>query len=126
MRTSTKTTTSTKTRKRTRTKKTKRMRTGSRIAALVIVLAGGLVAQKNDSAHAVVAGTVFRENGFSLAGARVTLIAKGAAKDSKQKPLRSISDARGEFAFRVPPVTGAFLVKADMKGFQSAEKEASV
>lgn len=78
---------------------------------------------KDDAPHAVVAGTVFRENGFSLPGAAVTLAVKDA---SKMKKIQSVSDSRGEFAFRVPPGAATYLVRASMKGFQSTEKEASV
>ena len=110
---------------RMRTTKTTRIKI--RIAVLVIALAAGGVLTGQNAAHAVVAGTVFRENGFSLSGATVTLIAKDTVKGAaKRKPLRSASDARGEFAFQVPPAAGTYVVKAAMKGFQPAEKEASV
>jgi hypothetical protein len=104
------------------------MRIGSKLAAAswVCALILGAVAaplQKNDAPHAVVAGTVFRENGFSLPGATVTLAMKDAPKTKK---LQAISDSRGEFAFRVPPGAGAYIVRASMKGFQPVEKEASV
>jgi hypothetical protein len=103
------------------------MTTRSRIAARIVFLtavmvAGGVLAAQNE-AYAVVAGTVFRENGLSLAGATVTLVAKDAAK---RKPVKSMSDARGEFAFRVSPAPGTYVVRATIKGFQPAEKEASV
>lgn len=81
-------------------------------------------ADRNDAPHAVVAGTVFRENGFSLPGATVTLAVKDAPKKSKK--LQSVSDARGEFAFRVPPGQATYVVSASLKGFQRVEKEASV
>jgi hypothetical protein len=85
-------------------------------------------ADRNDAPHAVVAGTVFRENGFSLPGAAVTLAAKDASGVPKKKikKLESVSDGRGEFAFRVPPGAGTYVVRASLKGFQSVEKEASV
>ena len=85
-------------------------------------------ADRNDAPHAVVAGTVFRENGFSLPGAAVTLAVKDAAGVPKKKikKLQSVSDRRGEFAFRVPAGAGTYIVEAFMKGFQSVEKEASV
>jgi len=85
-------------------------------------------ADRNDAPHAVVAGTVFRENGFSLPGATVTLAVKDAAGvlKKKMKKLQSLSDRRGEFAFRVPPGAGTYVVSASLKGFQSVEKEASV
>jgi len=98
------------------------------LAAVLCVAGQGIAAQRKDGAHAVVAGTVFRENGFSLPGATVTLVAKGSEeKDArKSKALKAVSDARGEFAFRVPPAAGTYVVKASLKGFQAAEKEASV
>ena len=103
--------------------------------ALNIAVAAGGVLLAQNAAHALVAGTVFRENGFSLAGATVTLIAKNTGNDTgndtgkaaaKRKPLRAISDARGEFTFRVSPVPGTYMVKATMKGFQAVEAETSV
>ena len=71
----------------------------------------------------MIAGTVFRDNGFSLAGASVTLSRKDAPK---VKGLQSVSDSRGEFAFRVPSKAAAYVVKAALKGYQPAEKEVSV
>lgn len=81
-------------------------------------------ADRNDAPHAVVAGSVFRENGFSLPGAAVTLAVKDAPK--KAKKLQAVSDSRGEFAFRVPPGPATYVVRAALKGFQPLEKEASV
>ena len=71
----------------------------------------------------MVAGAVFRENGFSLAGAKVTLAMKDAPKG---KRLETVSDARGEFAFRVLPGAATYVVRASLKGIQAAEKEATV
>ena len=85
-------------------------------------------ADRNDAPYAVVAGSVFRENGFSLPGAAVTLAVKdelGVPK-RKMKKLQSASDSRGEFAFRVPPGAATYVVRASLKGFQAVEKEASV
>lgn len=85
-------------------------------------------ADRNDAPHAVVAGTVFRENGFSLPGATVTLAVKqspGVTK-TKAKKLQSGSDGRGEFAFRVPPGAATYVVRASLRGFQTVEKEVSV
>jgi hypothetical protein len=105
-----------------------RTRPGSRLAAVAfgcaLLLAGAARAQrKNEAPHAVVAGAVFRENGFSLPGATVTLTIKDAPKGKK---LQAVSDARGEFAFRVFPEAATYVVRASMKGFQAAEKEAAV
>ncbi len=54
----------------------------------------------------------------------VTLAVKDAPK--KAKKLQSVSDGRGEFAFRVPPGAATYVVRTSLKGFQSVEKEASV
>ena len=85
-------------------------------------------ADKNDAPHAVVAGTVFRESGFSLPGATVTLVVKDApgVPKTKARKLQSVSDGRGEFAFRVPPGAATYVVRASLKGFQAVEKEASL
>jgi hypothetical protein len=104
------------------------MMLGSKLAGalwcctLVLAAPGG-PPQNSDAPHAVVAGAVFRESGFSLPGATVTLAVKDAPKI---KRLQSASDARGEFAFRVPPGAATYLVRASMKGFQPAEKEISI
>ncbi len=95
---------------------------------LLLLFAAGFLPLKGDAPHAVVAGTVFRENGFSLPGATVTLAVKDApgVPAKKAKKLQSVSDSRGEFAFRVPPGAATYVVRASMKGFQPVEKEASV
>jgi hypothetical protein len=104
-----------------------RLTKSKRVAALwgcaLLLGAAARPQARNDAPHAVVAGTVFRENGFSLPGATVTLAVKDAPKVKK---LQSVSDAHGEFAFRVAPGAAAYVVKAAMKGFQPAEKEATV
>lgn len=103
-------------------------RKGKLVAALLgcALLLGA--ADRNDAPHAVVAGTVFRENGFSLPGAAVTLALKEASgvPKAKARKLQSVSDGRGEFAFRVPPGAATYVVRASLKGFQAVEKEASV
>jgi hypothetical protein len=120
-------TTKTKTKKTTKT----RIKLGSRLAAHVVAALGCLLllsvvegaSPQKDGAYAVIAGTVFHDNGFSLAGAAVTLSRKDAPK---AKGMQSVSDSRGEFAFRVPPKAADYIVKAALKGYQPAEKEVSV
>ena len=106
------------------------MRNRAVIALLVLLAAASpSVAQKASapaaqrSAYAIVAGSVFRESGFSLPGATVTLAPKGV---TKSKNLKSVTDARGEFAFRVPAAPANYLLTAAMKGFKTAEAEAAV
>jgi hypothetical protein len=105
-----------------------RIRPGSKLGAVVCacaLLAAGVsrAQRKNDQAHAVVAGAVFRENGFSLSGATVTLAMKEAPRGKK---LQAVSDARGEFAFRVLLGAATYVLRASMKGFQAVEKEAAI
>jgi hypothetical protein len=97
---------------------------GRVLCGCVLLLAAAAAgAPPKDGAYAVIAGTVFRENGFSLAGAAVTLSSKDEAKIIK---MQSVSDSRGEFAFRVAAKPGAYIIKASLKGFQPAEKQVSV
>jgi hypothetical protein len=69
-------------------------------------------------------GTVFRDPGFALPNAGVTLTLQG---DPKAKKLQqAITSPRGEFAFRVPPTPATYVVRASLKGFQAESKEAMV
>ena len=85
-------------------------------------------AEQQSGAYAVIAGTVFRENGLSLPLAELTLSQttppEGARK--KMKPLRATSDSRGEFAFRVPALKAAYKVEARAQGYQTETKEVAV
>src|SRR5579864_1963721 len=53
---------------------------------------------------ALIGGSVFQESGFALPNAVITLIPEPQAGDTaaKAKKMQAISDARGEFVFRVP------------------------
>lgn len=75
----------------------------------------------------LVAGTVFRDPGFALPGAEVT-VSSVTPPDSRQKPRKwkAISDNRGEFAIRVPPGAVQYTITVTCKGFGSAEKTVSV
>ena len=113
--------------KRTMTKTmTTRIRLFPAVAVLATLISGNaLVAQKGT--HVVVAGSVFRESGFSLPGATVTLMAKDMPKGKSLKStLKATTDARGEFAFRVAPAAAYYVITASMKGFKTARAEASV
>ncbi len=50
-----------------------------------------------------------------------------AAKSAPQKKLQQqVSDARGEFSFRVPPGPQAYVVTATLKGFKPAGQELEI
>jgi hypothetical protein len=90
------------------------------------LLLGSLTAapDKKPVPHGVVAGTVFRDPGLALPGATVVLIRKD---DPKAKKLQEeISNYRGEFAFQVPAIQAAYIVRASLKGFHPEEKEALI
>ncbi|HLJ15049.1 MAG TPA: carboxypeptidase-like regulatory domain-containing protein [Bryobacteraceae bacterium] len=83
--------------------------------------------QKDPGEYAIVAGTVFREPGFSLPGAEVTIapvLPEGSHQ--KVKKLKTISSPRGEFAFHVPPGPMQYTLSVTCKGFQPEEKTTSI
>jgi len=116
-------------RRKTRTKK---KRSGIRLIAALLVAACGIAGaadHKKSSTYALVSGTVFRDPGLAFPGASVVLTvdpAVGAQPHKKFKPLKTTSDGRGEFAFRLPPVPGHYVVEASAKGFSPQQKKAEV
>ena len=92
------------------------------IAASVAALTANVAQEgKKTADYAVVAGTVFRDNGFALAGAEVALEIS-PAPSKKAKKLQTVSSPRGEFSFRVPPVVAKYKISVSAKGFQAADK----
>lgn len=95
---------------------------------LALLLPPGLLAagkkkpDKEKKLAAVIAGTVFRDPGFAVAGAEIELI-ELRADGKKAKPRKTVTDGRGEFAFSVPAVEQKYKVKASARGLQSEEKE---
>jgi hypothetical protein len=72
----------------------------------------------------VISGSVFRDPGFALPEATVTLVRRD---DPKHKKLAQESTTdRGEFVFHVPAAPMVYVVKASAKGFRAVEKEAPV
>lgn len=78
---------------------------------------------KQKGETAVIAGTVFRDPGFAQMGASVVLALKG---NPAKKLQERISDARGEFSFRIPPGPQTYVVSATLKGFQTAREEIEI
>lgn len=92
-----------------------------------IAEARGKGGRKQEERFGVVAGTVFQESGFALSGARVTLTPEGNGDDaSPVKPQESITDRRGEFAFRVPAGSMRYTVKVEAKNWAPAQKSVEV
>ncbi len=72
--------------------------------------------------EAVLGGTVFQENGFSLRGARVVVYYEGHPKDRRE----AITDMQGEFAVRVPAGKARYTVEVSAQGFTSDKKTVEV
>lgn len=115
----------------------KRKRTSGRVlavrcvwmAALAGVLAAGGAAPlaegsekkaKAGEPYGVIAGSVFRETGFSFAGVEVVVVWEVDGK--KKKEWKGRSDARGEFAFRVPAGVGRYTVRVKADGHAPEER----
>jgi hypothetical protein len=130
-------TTSTK-RTRKKTKKPSGVRTAAGLARAIawtflllglLGVAGVRAAGKKvkQPSFALIAGTVFRDSGFALPGAEVSLkpTPEGAAKP-KIRSVKTISDRRGEFAMRVPAAPMRYTVRVKAQGFREQSKPVSI
>jgi hypothetical protein len=114
-------------RKRTKTKTTN----GSRLLFLLLVglvLTPAFAAKKKaPETFAIIAGTTFRPPGFALPGSKVR-IEPGSPRsgDIKLKAVESVTDSRGEFAVRVPPVPVEWTVRVQANGYQPQSRKVSI
>ncbi|MBZ5610407.1 MAG: carboxypeptidase-like regulatory domain-containing protein [Acidobacteriia bacterium] len=114
----------------------RKKRSGTRLAfpllaLLVAILPPAASAAKKKlapAAYGLVSGTVFQESGYALPDADVVLIPDPQPDSApvKVKKLQAISDARGEFVFRVPPAPMRYTVTVTAKGFQVQQKSVTV
>jgi hypothetical protein len=112
----------------------KKRKSGSRLAGLLLLLAvpsAGLWAaaggDRKATPFALIAGSVFRETGFSLAGAEVILEAAPDLKPPfKFKRIKAVADARGEFSVRVPAAPMRYTVSVKAVGYRPERKEVSI
>ena len=97
------------------------------LAALLPVAAAGKKKPALDT-YAIISGSVFQESGYALPDAAITLIADSApgGTQGKSQKMEAVSDARGEFIFRVPPGPMNYAVVAAAKGYQSLRKPVRV
>jgi hypothetical protein len=83
--------------------------------------------KKAPQSYAVIAGTVFEENGRSVPGARIVVT---PLAPEGEKPVtgraEGTSDSRGEFAVRVPSGSMRYNVRVEARGFEPAEKQVQV
>ena len=82
-------------------------------------MAGGAAAH----AEAVITGTVFRDPGFALPNAEVTI---EAADGGKFKKMRVVSGGRGEFTFRLPEGRRRYVLQVKARGFAPASLQVEV
>ncbi len=77
-------------------------------------------------------GAVFNANGFSLPGVRVKLVRVANEEEAKDKKkvdsfkMDYITNSRGEFAFRLPPVRARYQVTAVVSGYKPQVKTVDV
>ena len=74
--------------------------------------------KKGPAEDFLIFGTVFHEQGFALAGAKVEVRRAG----EKKVRGRAISDRRGEFGIRVP-VGAEYEVRIEARGFAAHERK---
>ncbi len=110
-------------------RKKKRKKIGISLALLLIAMSPATVLGQRNKAdsgsYAIVAGTVFQESGYALPNAQITLVPGpqgSSSQGGKAKKLDAVSNARGEFAFRVPSGPMRYIVKVKAKGHESQEK----
>jgi hypothetical protein len=105
------------------------MRRCSRALAVLLavlgLLAGPGEAAKGDRRKkaspanpAVIAGSVFQENGFSVRGARVVIVNAARPKEKKE----TTTDVQGEFAVRIPAGQATYAVEVSADGFAPGRK----
>lgn len=116
---------------KTRTTKTRKRRTRKKIfkvgVGLLLALVSAFAAgQRQADSYGMIGITVFRDSGFALPGAEVTLTPNPVAAAHKMKKQKGLSDSRGEIVFRVPTSAMRYTVRAVAKGFKPQEKSVSL
>ena len=106
-------------------------RIGSNLVILALGAAfcstSGQAQRRIEAPHAIVAGTVFHEPGFALAGAHVVLTSiPDAGSSAKPQTQKAVTGERGEFAFRLPPTEAHYKISVAAKHFTGQEKTVEV
>jgi hypothetical protein len=102
----------------------------SLLLALIAILSQAQAGKKKaePESYSLVSGTVFRDPGFALPYATVTLTPdpSQAAPAVRIKKQQTVCNSRGEFVFRMPPVSMHYTVRAAAKGYRDEEKSIDV
>jgi hypothetical protein len=104
---------------------------GTSVVLLLAALLPVAAAAKKKPAletYAMISGSVFQESGYALADAAVTLVAEPppGGPAAKAQKLEEVSNARGEFIFRVPPGPMNYAIVVAAKGYHSLRKSVTV
>lgn len=82
---------------------------------------------RDRKAHALIAGTIFRDPGFAFPGVAVLLEpVPGEKTSAKLKKMDFVSDSRGEFAFRVPPVPMRYNLTFQANGHTTEKRTVTI
>lgn len=83
---------------------------------------------KQKTGLAVISGTVFRDSGLSFAGIEVILQPQpeGKASNKPGKKMKTVSDSRGEYSFRVPAKPMRYTVSVQAPGYQPEKSQVSI
>ncbi len=98
---------------------------------LVLLFAVALVAGKERPKYALIYGSVYDDQGFAFRGARIVVTpvnpeAPGSAAARDKHRWEGVSDARGEFAIRVPAGKGSYSVAVEATGFSVEPKTVGI
>jgi len=108
----------------------KRKKRSISLLILAAVFAFPALGDKKKAAepYFLVAGTVFRESGFSLPNADVVVIPDPPPDTPrpKVKKLQTVTDSQGEFAFRLPADSMRYIIRVSAKGFRNEQKTVTV
>ncbi len=98
------------------------------IPAVLLHAAPGEKKKPEPAAYGLVAGTVFQESGYALPERQHRPGSRSPARQrgGQGKEAETISDARGEFVFRVPAAPMRYTVKVTAKGFQPQQKSVTI
>ncbi len=96
------------------------------VAAIAVFPAAAGKRDKQEP-FALIAGTVFRDTGFALPGAEVSLKPTPEGPSAvKVKNAKMVSTPRGEFVFRVPAAPMRYTVSVKARGFREQTKPVSI
>lgn len=92
-------------------------------AAAAVSQASAQRKKEKVQSYGLIMGTVFREPGFALPGAALILEPEPEPGASvRVKKMKAVSDARGEFVFRVPAAAMRYRLVVSAPGYESQSR----